>query len=86
MVRGPPFVLDLLLLDGGEILKRSWLFCGHSSPDGTDFIDLQTVEFRTHVFQLQEEDSVEETQPGEDVPSFNQWLLPSYRLDGLWDR
>ena len=47
---------------------------------------MQTVEFRTHVFQLQEEDSVEETQPGEDVPSFNQWLLPSYRLDGLWDR
>jgi len=49
-------------------------------------VDLQTVEFITHVFQQQEDDTVEETQPGDDVPSFNQWLLPSSRLDGLWDR
>jgi len=70
---------EKFLTDNIDLIRVS------ASDGGSDFIDPQAVPVLIHVFQLQEEDSVEETRPGEDVPSFHQWLLPSSRLDGLWD-
>ena len=44
------------------------------------------VELLIHVYQLDEEGSVEERAEGDKVPSAREWMLPSRELQGLWER
>ncbi|ORX98587.1 pachytene checkpoint protein 2 [Basidiobolus meristosporus CBS 931.73] len=42
-----------------------------------------TVEF--HIYQLNEEEAVEEMNEDENIPVSNHWVLPARCLDGLWE-
>ena len=53
---------------------------------GRECIDVRAVELVIHVYQLDEEGSVEERAEGDKVPSAREWLLPSRELQGLWER
>jgi len=47
---------------------------------------VRQVELIVHVYQLDEEGSVEERAEGDKVPSAREWMLPSRELQGLWER
>jgi hypothetical protein len=62
------------------------LAVGGQGDHGRECINVATVDLRVHVYQLDEEGSVEERADGDKVPSAREWLLPSRELHGLWDR
>ena len=57
-----------------------------SSYAGRECIDVRQVDLIVHVYQLDEEGSVEERAEGDKVPSAREWMLPSRELQGLWER
>ncbi|CAG8638117.1 14915_t:CDS:2, partial [Dentiscutata heterogama] len=53
--------------------------------DTSDIQILENVDLDIHVYQLNEDDVVEEYQEEENVLTANYWDLPARALDGLWD-
>lgn len=55
--------------------------------NSSDIVSLASVTLQIHVYQLSEEDSVDEYgEEDAEVSTANNWILPSRGLDGVWDR
>ncbi|CAG8613109.1 7764_t:CDS:10 [Ambispora gerdemannii] len=58
---------------------------GGSSDDSEAIYILDDVNLDIHVYQLEEDEAVDEFQEEENVLAANHWELPSRALEGLWD-
>ncbi|RUS14475.1 P-loop containing nucleoside triphosphate hydrolase protein [Endogone sp. FLAS-F59071] len=55
--------------------------------NSSDIVSLASVTLQIHVYQLNEEDSVDEYgEEDAEVSTASNWILPSRGLDGVWDR
>ncbi|CAG8649919.1 25219_t:CDS:10 [Dentiscutata erythropus] len=69
------------------LLKENveYMIVAEAGCDTSDIQILENVGLDIHVYQLNEDDVVEEYQEEENVLTANYWDLPARALDGLWD-
>ncbi|KNC98937.1 uncharacterized protein SPPG_05899 [Spizellomyces punctatus DAOM BR117] len=57
----------------------------HGAQDQTEVQALSSIILSIHVFQLNEEEGVDEISEEENVVTSNHWILPAKGLHGLWE-
>ncbi|RIB12085.1 P-loop containing nucleoside triphosphate hydrolase protein [Gigaspora rosea] len=69
------------------LLKENveYMIVAEAGCDTSEIQILENVDLNIHVYQLNEDDVVEEYQEEENVLTANYWDLPARALDGLWD-
>ncbi|CAG8795196.1 8007_t:CDS:10, partial [Gigaspora margarita] len=70
------------------LLKENveYMIVAEAGCDTSEIQILENVDLNIHVYQLNEDDVVEEYQEEENVLTANYWDLPARALDGLWDK
>ena len=56
------------------------------SGNASEFQTLENVILNIHIYQLNEDDAIEEYQDDENLLTAHHWDLPARALDGLWDK
>ncbi|KAF0387780.1 Thyroid receptor-interacting protein 13 [Gigaspora margarita] len=69
------------------LLKENveYMIVAEAGCDTSEIQILENVDLNIHVYQLNEDDVVEEYQEEENVLTANYWDLPARALDGLWN-